>query len=799
MQQTYNFIGKRVPKQDAPDKLMGRAVFINDVTLPGMLYGKIKRSEYAHAVIKHIDTSRAERLPGVKVVLTGKNSPAGNFRIGFIKDNPPLKSDKVRQYRDEVAAVAATDPDLAAEACELIKVDYEPLPGVFDPLEAQAKGAPLIHEYDFQGNPIKSNRLPVNWHIQDGDLDYFKRKSRHIVENTYRTGWAHHCCMGTTGIVADFDGRYNLTVHLPTQIPFLVQRDLHDLMTAMGLENRNIRVVSPTIGGAFGNKLDMHCYEYIAVLLARVAGRPVKIMFDREEEFIGMAPRQPTIITIAQGCDENGRLTFREARAVLDNGAYTSWGATVPSVMYVPMTSLYRVPAVDFQAVCVYTNNIFSQAFRGYGNPQATFAIESNLDELAREAGIDPLEMRLMNVNEANETTPMGLKVSSCGLRECFQAVQEKLDWNKPRRPNRGLGLAALIHVGGAARIYKSDGHGMMLKMDDFGKVSILTGAAEIGQGSETSIAQTVAEILGIHPDDVTVIRHDTAVCPWDVGTHASRQMFLSCKAAIICASQARKKILEYAAAFMEQEVVKKNRGNDNFDRRWLPLLHDPASFGLGDRHVFLKEQPDNKDYRVAIDVILRRAHYRGNKQGDIIMSQAFYEPDTEMMDPKTSKGNISETYAFAIHGVEVEVDPETGKVEILNYVAAHDSGRVLNPMLFEGQVYGGIMQGVGYALHEEMILNQGRILNPDFLDYRIPTMMDTFPLNIVTIETEDPHGPFGGKGIGEVGVISVAPAIANAIQDAAGIRLRDLPMGCEKVLEAIIRQDPVKNMPSQP
>jgi len=624
MQQTYNFIGKRVPKQDAPDKLMGRAVFINDVTLPGMLYGKIKRSEYAHAVIKHIDTSRAERLPGVKVVLTGKNSPAGNFRIGFIKDNPPLKSDKVRQYRDEVAAVAATDPDLAAEACELIKVDYEPLPGVFDPLEAQAKGAPLIHEYDFQGNPIKSNRLPVNWHIQDGDLDYFKRKSRHIVENTYRTGWAHHCCMGTTGIVADFDGRYNLTVHLPTQIPFLVQRDLHDLMTAMGLENRNIRVVSPTIGGAFGNKLDMHCYEYIAVLLARVAGRPVKIMFDREEEFIGMAPRQPTIITIAQGCDENGRLTFREARAVLDNGAYTSWGATVPSVMYVPMTSLYRVPAVDFQAVCVYTNNIFSQAFRGYGNPQATFAIESNLDELAREAGIDPLEMRLMNVNEANETTPMGLKVSSCGLRECFQAVQEKLDWNKPRRPNRGLGLAALIHVGGAARIYKSDGHGMMLKMDDFGKVSILTGAAEIGQGSETSIAQTVAEILGIHPDDVTVIRHDTAVCPWDVGTHASRQMFLSCKAAIICASQARKKILEYAAAFMEQEVVKKNRGNDNFDRRWLPLLHDPASFGLGDRHVFLKEQPDNKDYRVAIDVILRRAHYRGNKQGDIIMSQAF-------------------------------------------------------------------------------------------------------------------------------------------------------------------------------
>ncbi|MCK4378977.1 MAG: xanthine dehydrogenase family protein, partial [Deltaproteobacteria bacterium] len=492
--------------------------------------------------------SKAERLPGVKAVLTGENSPAGDFRIGFIQDNPPIKHGKVRQFRDEVAAVAATDPEIAAEACELIEVEYEPLPGVFDPFEAQRQGAPLIHECDFKGNPIKNNRLPVNWQIKDGDLDYFRKKSRYIVENTYRTGWAHHCCMGTTGIVADFDGRHNLTVHLPTQIPYLVQNDLHHLMVAMGLKDKNIRVKSPTIGGAFGNKLDMHCYEYIAVILARMAGRPVKIMFDREEEFIGMAPRQPTVITMTQGCDENGRLTFRKARAVLDNGAYTSWGATVPSVMYVPMTSLYQVPAVDFQAYCVYTNNIYSQAFRGYGNPQATFAIESNLDELAVEAGIDPLEMRLLNMNEANQTSPMGLKISSCGLRECFQAVQKKLDWDKPRKPNRGLGLAALIHVGGAARIYKSDGHGMILKMDDFGKVSILTGAAEIGQGSETSIAQTVAEILGIHPDDVTVIRHDTAVCPWDVGTHASRQMFLSCKAAIICASQARGKILSYAA-----------------------------------------------------------------------------------------------------------------------------------------------------------------------------------------------------------------------------------------------------------
>ena len=781
-----SFIGKRIPKQDAPEKLSGKAAYINEITLPNMLHGKIKRSAHAHAIIKHVDISKAVRLPGVKAVLTRDTNPAKNFRIGFIQDNPPIKDDKVRQFRDEVAAVAAIDPDIAAAACDLIDVEYEPLPAVFDPLKAQREDAPLVHEVDFRGNRIRNNVLPVQWHIQDGDLDYYRKKSKYIVEGTYTTGWVHHCCMGTTGVVADFDYNHNLTVHMPTQIPFLVQNDFNKLLLALGLEHKNIRVISPTIGGAFGNKLDTHCYEYIAVLLARMAGRPVKIMFDREEEFIGMAPRQPTIITISQGCDENGRLTFRKATALLDNGAYTSWGATVPSVMYVPMTSLYRVPAVDFRASCVYTNNIYSQAFRGYGNPQATFAIESSIDELALKAGMDPLEMRLLNANEVNETTPMGLKLVSCGLKDCLKTVREKLDWDQPRGKNRGVGIAALIHVGGGARIYKSDGHGMILKMDDFGKVSIMTGAVEIGQGSETSIAQTVAEILGVVPDDVTVIRHDTAVCPWDVGTHASRQMFLSCKAAIRCASDAKAKILGYAARFMREEVVKENRKNRSFSDDLLDLLADAKNFDISHRQIYLKDHEERSDYRIPIDVILRHAHYQGGKSGEMVITQAFYEPDTEMMDPKTAKGNISETYVFAAHGVEVEVDPETGKVEILRFVAAHDVGKALNPMLLEGQVYGGIMQGVGYALMEEMILDKGKILNPDLLDYKIPTMMDTFPLEIALIETDDPNGPFGAKGIGEVGVIAVAPAIANAIADAVGVRLRGLPLGCEKVLAAV-------------
>jgi xanthine dehydrogenase molybdenum-binding subunit len=785
-----SFIGRRIPKQDAPEKISGRAAYINDLTLPNMLYGKIKRSAHAHARILNIDVSKAARLPGVKAILTRESNPAKDFRIGFIQDNPPIKIDKVRQFRDEVAAVAAVDAATAAYACELIEVEYEPLPGVFDPLAAQAEDAPLIHERDFRGNPIRNNLLPVSWHIADGDLDTWRSRSKYVVENTYTTGWAHHCCLGTTGVVAEFDYHRNLTVHLPTQIPFLVQNDLNKLLRALGLKNKNTRVITPTIGGAFGNKLDTHCYEYIAVLLAFMAGRPVKIMFDREEEFVAMAPRQPTIITIAQGCDENGRLTFRQARAVLDNGAYTSWGATVPSVMYVPMSSLYRVPAVDFSAVCVYTNNIFSQAFRGYGNPQASFAIESNLDELAVEAGIDPLEMRLLNANRPDETTPMGLKVSSCGLQECLEAVRDRLDWNQPRPANRGVGVAALVHVGGGARIYKSDGHGMMLKIDDFAKVSVMTGAVEIGQGSETAIAQTVAEIIGLLPEDVTVIRHDTAICPWDVGTHASRQMFLSCKAAIACASDAREKILEYAARYMADEVKRQNRKNPDFSSDLMGLLEAPENFAIHRRMVYLKDFPEREEYRVPVDVLLRRAHYRGGPGAEMIMTRAFYEPDTEMMDARTAKGNISETYVFAAHGVEVEVDPGTGRIEILCFVAAHDVGRALNPLLLEGQIYGGVMQGVGYALHEDMILDAGRIMNPDLLDYKIPTMLDgDFPLEVVIIETHDAHGPFGAKGIGEIGIIPVAPAIANAVAAATGTRLRQLPLNCEKVLAGRLRR----------
>jgi CO/xanthine dehydrogenase Mo-binding subunit len=453
----YRYIGKDTPRPEGADKATGRALYIHDLARPGMLYGKIKFSEHASARIRNIDTSRAERLPGVKAVITAQNTP--EVRIGFLRDNVALKRDRVRQFRDEVAAVAAVDPDTAAEAVDLIRVEYEPLPGVFSCEEAMAGGAPLVHETDSRGRPRKDNVLPLKFHHESGDLDGGRKAARFTAEGSFSTPLIQQSCMGTAGCIAELDMRGNLTILAKTQIPFLAQRDFTAALEAMGLNGRNVRVIVPTLGGAFGTGLDTHVYEYISILLAWRTGKPVKILYTREEEFANLSPRQSARTRIVQGCDENGKLTFRWIEVLQDNGAYTSWGATYPSVMMLPVTSLYRVPAVYFDAKLVYTNNTYCQAMRGYGNPEVNWPLESNMDELAEQAGIDPLELRLLNCNEPGETTPMGLKVSTCGLRQCLEGVAEKLDWKnkrgKGRVKRRGVGMASLFHVGGSGRIYR--------------------------------------------------------------------------------------------------------------------------------------------------------------------------------------------------------------------------------------------------------------------------------------------------------------------------------------------------------
>ncbi|KIX12377.1 xanthine dehydrogenase family protein molybdopterin-binding subunit [Dethiosulfatarculus sandiegensis] len=765
-----NYVGHEMPRTDARDKVTGRAVYINDQVRPGMLHGAILYAKHPHARIKNIDCSRAGKLPGVKAVITARDFPPIN--IGFLKDNSPLKKDKVRSLRDEVAAVAATDPETAARALELIEVEYEPLPGIFSPEDALAQNAPLLHETDAKGRPLESNKLRLKWRFESGDLEKAKSLSSHHASGEYNATWQSHCCLGLSGVIAEFDQQKNLTMHSITQIPYLAQADYANALKDLGLHNSRVRIKCQTIGGAFGSKLDTHCYEFIAILLAFSTGKPVKILFSREEEFQALAPRQPAIMKISQGCDENGRLTYREVKMLLDNGAYTSWGATTPSVMISPISSLYQVENISFTAECVYTNNIYCQAFRGYGNPQATFCVESNLDQLAHEIGMDPLEFRLLNANRPDTTTPAQYRITSCGLSECLKKVAQGLGWEEHQKQKasnpadskklKGMGLASMIHVGGGARVYRSDGHGMMMKLDDFGKLSVFTGAVEIGQGNETVLRQITAEALGVKMEDVVLVTHDTDLCPWDVGTHASRQAFISGNAAIKCASKLKRKILGLAADLIEcrPEELRLQKS----------MIYHVSTGPLGQGAMPLAK-------------ILKKAHFKS--QGQMLMAETFYDPPNEMLD-REMKGNISCAWAFGAHGVLVEVDTETGQVEVLNYQAAHDVGRALNPLTLAGQVYGGSMQGLGYALSEELILKNGRVLNDRFSDYMLPTAKDLPPITPIIVETFDPQGPFGAKGVGEPGCVPSAPAIANAVFDAVGIRMSRLPMTPERVLKAL-------------
>jgi xanthine dehydrogenase molybdenum-binding subunit len=597
------------------------------------------------------------------------------------------------------------------------------------------------------------------WKLHYGDVAAAREEAAYVVEDRFSTTWVTHCCMGTSGAVAEFDPANNLTIHTNTQIPSLAQKDFLGALKAMGITDRRVRVIKPCIGGGFGSKLDTYAYEYIAILLAYYTRRPVKIEFDRTEEFIATSTRQPTITRISQGCDANGKLLFRDLSMILDNGAYTSWGATTPSVMMMPITTLYRVPNVRYEAKCVYTNNTYAQAMRGYGNPQATFAIESTMDMLAEKAGIDLIEFRRINANQSGDVSPQDLRITTCGLEECMDTIKQTLDWDAPKAVSEGVGLSSLIHVGGGARVYKSDGCGNIIKMDDFGKVDVFTGATDMGQGSDTVVAQIVAEELGLLVEDIHVIHSDTDVCPWDVGAHASRTTFIAGNAALGAAKKLKARILEIGAKQLEMPLEK---------------------LALADRCVVDRDDPQK---RIEIGKLLRKAHF--SHGGQMLMAEYFYDPANENMG-KDFKGNMSMTYTFGTHGVRVKVDEETGKVKILKYVAAHDVGKAINPLLLEGQVYGGVMMGIGYALSEQVILEKGENMNPNFRDYKILTAKDVCPIEAPVLETYDEAGPYGAKGIGEPGCVPTAPAIANAIYDAVGVRIKDLPITPEKVLAAI-------------
>lgn len=748
----FRIIGQPVPKLDGPEKVTGRTQYLHDIELPRMVHGKILRTRYPHARIRRIDSRKAEALPGVLAVITGES--VEQHRFGFARDQLALKRGKVRCIRDEVAAVAAESELIAREALDLIEVEYEELPGIFDPDSALRPQAALVHE------ELGTNQLNVRWEFNHGDPGRAFAEAAAVVEGSYTLNYVTTACLGTMAAVASWDARGRLTMWSATQVPFLYQRDLAQ---ALGITGDRIRVIQPPVGGNFGRGLDLYPIDVIAALLAVRAGRPVKIVFDRLEEFIASPTREPCVIRMRTAAARDGTLLAREARIVIDNGAYVSWGSNTPFVMISTTAGLYRVPHVRAEAIIVYTNNPYSGSMRGFGNLESTFAVESQMDELADRLGMDRLEFRLRNVVKPGDVNPQGCRITSCAMRECLETVREEIA-RPPARPprlgwKRGVGYASMFHVGGGARIYRSDGCGAILKLDDFGKVTLITGASEIGQGSETVLAMIVAESLGLPLDRVEVVNQDTSVKPWDVGVHASRTSFVAGNAALLAAGELKRKLLAMAGEVMEES---------------------PERLELADGVVFVRDAPER---RLPYDKVVRSGHFR--EGGRTLAAEAFYDPPTEMLD-KELRGNVSAAYIFAAQAAMVEVEEVTGKVEVLKLVSAHDIGRALNPLAAEGQIHGGIHMGLGYALTEQLIVREGHVLNPQFMEYALLSPSDMPEIVVRLIESVDPEGPFGAKGLGEAGTIPVSAAVANAIHDAAGVRLRELPMTPERVYRAL-------------
>ena len=771
-----SLIGKRIPKMDAPEKASGKTRYVHDINLPGQLHAKILRSSQVHAKIVSIDTSAARALPGVHAVITGADVP-WQRPIGVAKDHLPLKTDRVRSPRDEIAAIAAESEEIAAAALKLIKVVYEPLPIVATSEESLKPGATLVHGDDLivpgpDGKPQvvhkgSKDNVAMTFDYGQGDIAKGEADSDTVVEDVFWLHYVTHCCMGVSGVLAEFDAQENLLLYSNTQVPFLHKREFAELM---GMDPGRIRIIQPPIGGGFGSKLDIYPFEPIAIYLAKITRRPIKLVFTREEEFAASPTRQPVLLKMRSGCNKDGKLTFRDVETVHDNGAYTSWGATTPFVMMQTISSLYRVPNCRYRTRAIYTNNPYAGSFRGYGNLQATFAVEAHMDKLAEAIGKDPLEFRLDNAQEPGEVTPQGMHFKSCGFKNCLKTAAEHSDyqekfrtsiskWNNGNPIKRGVGMASMLHVGGGAKIYQSDGCGTIIKIDDFAHVTLITGASEIGQGSETVLAQLACEELGLPLSAVTVVNSDTDIKPWDVGVHASRTTFIAGNSAIGAARKAKAKILVTAAAKFNVE---------------------PDTLNL--RAGCVIEKASGKKL-IEIDKLIRSLHF--SDKAELVMTTHYYEPPSQKQD-KAFRGDVSAAYAWATQVVEIEVDTDTGIVKLLKVTGAHDVGRVINRLGIEGQIEGGVVMGQGYALTENLIVENGVVRNPNFRDYKLVTAPEIPEIDISFIETMDGEGPQGAKGVGEAPAICVAAAVANAIYNATGVRITALPFTPENVYRAL-------------
>ena len=749
--QAYQVVGRAESRSDGDDKVTGKAIYAVDVKLPGMIHGKILRSPYAHARLTRIDASQAENLPGVFAVITRADQARLRMFGAAYKDQTIVAVDKVRYAGDPVAAVAAVDEATADEALALIDVDYDELPAVTGLEEALAAGAPLVHEANVTGGELmgqhyeapkefSGTNLCYRFSYRKGNVEEGFKKADQVFENVFTFPRVQHFSMEPHATVAQFEGD-RLTLWAATQEPFTLREHLADIFQ---LPLNKIRVIVPYVGGGYGGKLAVKT-EPLAAALAWKAKRPVRLAHTIEESFKTVS-RHPARVTIKTGVMNNGKLVARQCLIHMETGAYADAGPRVTQKAGYRCFGPYRFPHMQTDAYTVYTNTVPAGAYRGFGTLQVTWAYESQMDIIAEKLGIDPLEFRLKNLLRKGEVYTPGDTPVDCDLRAGLLRTAKEIGWNEKKKPNRGKGLAVCMKDGGGT--YKVSSAAVKLNAD--GSVVLLTGTVEVGQGARTALSQVVAEELGVPFDRIAVAQLDTDVTPYDVNTNASSSTVVMGLSVQRATQDLKRQLLRHAARILKTPAAR-------------------LAIRAGKVHAG-KES-------LSLEQLMHKIFL--SKAGELIGRGAYQD----VKNNKAALGSPTTFWEISWGGAEVEVDRDSGEIKFIKYVSLADVGQAINPVLCEGQDEGGVMNAIGHTLLEEMVYKDGQLLNPNLVDYRVPTFA-TLPVEFesVLVENHNGPGPFGSKGTGEGGLLPVAAAVGNALYQATGLRLYDLPLTPEKV-----------------